>query len=84
MTYCTEAEEHTARKKHVCSSCGELVQPGERYRRWRCYDCGDVGTVKMHPECHDMHTEEARELGGGAWEFTPHSHERPTTTKATT
>jgi predicted RNA-binding Zn-ribbon protein involved in translation (DUF1610 family) len=83
MTYCTEAEEHTARVTHRCSSCGELVRPGEKYRRWRCYDGGEVGTVKMHPECHDMHLEDARGLGGGPWEFTPHSHERPPVSKTT-
>jgi predicted RNA-binding Zn-ribbon protein involved in translation (DUF1610 family) len=75
--YCTDPETLTARKTHRCSSCGELVQPGERYVRWRCYDSGDVGTVKMHPECHAMHCDEAEGLG--TWEFEPFGHERPPT-----
>jgi len=75
--HCTDPETLTARKTHHCMSCGELVKPGEKYTRWRCYDSGDVGTVKMHPECHAMHSAEAAGMGGGPWEFTPFSHERP-------
>ena len=75
--HCTDPETLTARKTHHCMSCGELVNPGEKYTRWRCYDSGDVGTVKMHPECHAMHSDEARGMGGGPWEFTPFSYERP-------
>jgi predicted RNA-binding Zn-ribbon protein involved in translation (DUF1610 family) len=75
--YCTDPETLIARKPHRCMSCGELVNPGEHYLRWRCYDSGEVGTVKMHPECHAMHCEDARGMGGGPWEFTPYSHERP-------
>ena len=66
-----------ARKAHRCTSCGELVGPGEQYLRWRCYDSGDVGTVKMHPECRALHVDDARGMGGGPWEFTLFSHERP-------
>ena len=58
-------------------SCGEAVNAGEKYLRWRCYDGGDVGTVKMHPECHAMHSDDAAHYGDGEWEFTPYSHERP-------
>lgn len=75
--YCTDPETLTARKAHRCMSCGEPVNPGEQYTRWRCYDSGDVGTVKMHPECHAMHCADAEGMGGGPWEFTPFSHERP-------
>ena len=76
--YCTDPETLKARKKHLCDSCGEPVLPGETYRRWRCYDGGEAGTVKMHPECHDMHCKDARDSGGGAWEFYRWEHERPT------
>ena len=77
--HCTPSETLTARKPHLCMSCGEAIRIGEQYRRWRCYDSGDVGTVKMHPECHEMHNEDNRGLG--FWEFTPFSHERPERTQ---
>lgn len=76
-TYCTDLETHTARKVHRCMSCGELVNVGEKYVRWRCYDGDYVGTVKMHPECHDMHSDDAAHYGDCGWEFSPFSHERP-------
>ena len=72
--YCTPTETLKARKPHRCMSCGELVSQGEQYVRWRCYASGDAGTVKMHPECHAAHTDDAH---GGQWEFTPFSHDRP-------
>jgi predicted RNA-binding Zn-ribbon protein involved in translation (DUF1610 family) len=73
--YCTPTETLTARKVHLCMSCGERVNPGDQYMRWRCYDDGEVGTVKMHPECYAMHCADAEPHG--PWEFTPYSHERP-------
>lgn len=57
-------------------SCGEAINIGEQYRRWRCYDSGDVGTVKMHPECYDAHCEAAEGMGGGPWEFSPFNYPR--------
>lgn len=75
--YCTDIETLTARKTHRCMSCGELVGAGEQYLRWRCYDSGDAGTVKMHPECHAVHCADAEGMGGGPWEFSPFGHERP-------
>lgn len=74
--YCSPLETLTARKVHLCQSCGERVDVGEKYLRWRCYDSGDVGTVKMHPECHAAHCKSAEGYGGGQWEFTPFSHPR--------
>jgi predicted RNA-binding Zn-ribbon protein involved in translation (DUF1610 family) len=76
--YCTDTETPTARKTHLCTSCGECINAGEKYTRWRCYDSGDVDTSKMHPECYAMHCADADGLGGGPWEYTPFSHERPT------
>lgn len=74
--YCTPTETLKARKRHRCMSCGETVAIGEEYRRWRCYDSGDAGTVKMHPECYDAHCKDAEGYGSGPWEFTPFSHPR--------
>ena len=74
--HCTETETRKARKTHLCMSCGERVNVGDEYKRWRCYDSGDVGTVKMHPECYAAHCKSADGYGGGPWEFTPFSHPR--------
>lgn len=76
MMQFTQSETHTARKVHLCMSCGERVLPGDQYVRWRCYQDGDAGTVKMHPECHAAHQETANRMGGGPWEFSPFSHPR--------
>jgi predicted RNA-binding Zn-ribbon protein involved in translation (DUF1610 family) len=76
MTFCTTTETLKARKRHVCMSCGEQINAGDTYKRWRCYDGGDAGTVKMHPECQAAHQADADKYGGGAWEFTPFSYPR--------
>lgn len=75
MMFCSTLETLTARKPHVCMSCGERINVGETYNRWRCFDGGDVSTNKMHPECYAMHCDLAEGLG--QWEYTPYSHERP-------
>jgi predicted RNA-binding Zn-ribbon protein involved in translation (DUF1610 family) len=72
----TTPETHKAAKVYLCDSCGERVQVGEQYVRWRCFDDGDAGTVRMHPECHQMHLEGLR--AGEAFEFTLYSYDRPT------
>ena len=72
MMYTTPTETLTARKPHRCTSCGEVIIIGEKYLRWRCYDSGDAGTGKMHPECYEIH-----EAEGSPWEYTPYSYERP-------
>lgn len=41
----------SAKKNHVCSWCGTLIEEGTSYARWRWFYCGDVGTNKMHAEC---------------------------------
>ena len=71
--FCTDTETHTARKVHRCDSCGELIQPGEVYKRWRCYD-DTVCTCRMHPECLQMHQDDA---DGYSWEFSRWGNERP-------
>lgn len=41
-----------ARKRHVCEWCGEDIEPGQPYDRYRYYEEGEPpGTVKAHPEC---------------------------------
>jgi predicted RNA-binding Zn-ribbon protein involved in translation (DUF1610 family) len=75
--YCTEVETLTARKPHRCTSCGEIINAGEQYLRWRSYDCGEAFTSKMHPECRAMHDDDAQHLGEGEWEYSAYSHDRP-------
>lgn len=65
-----------AAKTHGCSWCGEHIVQGMPYTRWRCFDGGDAGTVKVHPECRDALFAEA-EAEGGWLEFTPGDQERP-------
>lgn len=56
MSAQTETTSHVARKNHRCTWCWQLVKPGESYKRYRFYDGGDTGTVKMHPECYGVIT----------------------------
>jgi len=75
----TEATEQLARKKHKCSWCGESIEIGESYKRYRYFDGGDAGTVKMHPECYEDMLECAHNEGG--WiEWTYGGSERPART----
>lgn len=73
----TDTTTHTAQKQHRCAWCWQLIEPGDTYSRYRFYDGGDAGTVKMHPECHSAMQEEARQEGG-TLEWTP-GQERPNT-----
>lgn len=44
-------ETYTARKNHRCSWCGETIQQGTTYKRYRWWHESEAGTYKMHPEC---------------------------------
>jgi len=70
-----------ARKGHRCSWCGEPINPGEEYTRWRYYGDDGVGTVKMHPECEAAQQREVDQ--GGENEFTPYEQERGRSTYET-
>ena len=66
----TEASTQAARKRHRCTWCWQFIEIGDQYARYRYYDGGDVGTVRMHPECHGAMQEEAADEGGFI-EWTP-------------
>ncbi len=52
MSATTEIEViKSARKNHRCSYCGTRIVIGETYKRYRFFDGGDAGTVRIHPEC---------------------------------
>jgi len=71
--HATPTEIHKARQQHRCSWCWQFIEVGETYQRYRFYDGGEAGTVKLHQECHDVMQEEAADEGG--WlEWTPGQH----------
>lgn len=72
----SEVETPTAVKQHKCCWCGQMIEAGEQYRRYRYWCDGDAGTVKLHAECFEAMQDEAAYEGG--WiEWTPGSGERP-------
>jgi len=73
--YTTPIETHKAKKQHRCEWCWQLIEAGETYSRYRFYDDGEAGTVKMHPECFEAMQDEASDEGGWV-EWTP-GQERP-------
>ena len=75
MSYASPRETHKAAKQHRCDWCWQFIEPGETYRRYRCYSDDNACTVRMHPECFDAMQEAANEEGG--WiEWAP-GQERP-------
>ena len=50
--YCTQPETHKAKKHHYCEWCGERIEIGEKYNRYRSYDGSEAYTIKMHQECY--------------------------------
>jgi len=64
-----------AQKKHRCSWCGEAIEIGDTYSRYRYFMDGDAGSVRMHPECLNAMQTEGQETG--EWvEWSPYSNTR--------
>lgn len=74
MNWTTPVSRNAA-ARHRCSWCYELINPGERYMKYRYFSSGDAATVKMHPECHEAMLQAADEEGGSI-EWTP-GQDRP-------
>lgn len=53
MAVIGEIETQVARKQYRCWWCGEHIEPGESYVRWRWKDSKFLLTIKTHPECRD-------------------------------
>ena len=51
MSFVHEPRTRTARKAHPCWWCGELIAAGGRYVIWTWADNGEIGEVRVHPEC---------------------------------
>jgi hypothetical protein len=53
VTTTLQTSHPTARRPHRCSSCERLIQPGERYHRWKGTSdmWQGVGTVKECAAC---------------------------------
>lgn len=65
MSTMTAVEEiKAARKSHCCDWCGERIDVGQPYRRWRWFDGSHASTVRAHPECEAAGAELANEEGG--------------------
>ncbi len=75
----TQVEQHIAHKEHRCTWCWQMVLIGDRYKRYRYYENGEAGTVKLHPECYVAMCEASAEEGGYI-EWTP-GQERPDISK---
>ncbi len=72
----TEPTTQHARKRYPCEWCGESINIGDEYTRYRWFSYGDAGTCKMHPECYEAMQAEAEQEGG--WiEWCPGDQERP-------
>lgn len=44
--------QHTARRDHLCASCGMMIRTGERYVRAPLPGGGPVARKPMHSKCY--------------------------------
>ena len=75
MTSTELVEIKASKKTHECSWCGETIEQGDSYTRYRWFDGSDATTVKMHPECLEA-SKRLIEIERGQIEFSPGDHTR--------
>jgi len=63
-----------SRKARRCSWCDEMIEVGQPKATWLWKDGGDVGEVRMHPECYEASVKTLNHVDG--YEFTPGSYSR--------
>ena len=61
-------DKRKARKKHVCSWCGEIIEKGSFYLRRFCSNDGAGSTIKEHPECAHAENHYYSETDENEWE----------------
>ena len=79
MSYVGEMSVHTKQRGQIrrCDWCGQVINTGEQYAKWLCFDCGSRQTIYAHKECNEAWTEVSRAEGGIVY-VTKGSQERPT------
>lgn len=76
MGVCTETRTIiSAKKRHICSWCGTLIEIGESYKKYRWYSGNDACTVKEHIECFEA-MEKLIAIEGCSIEFSPGENPR--------
>jgi hypothetical protein len=75
MSWSSEPVTYKSKARRRCDWCWEWIEVGEQYIRYRWANDGDVGTCRMHPECHEA-MEDATSHEGGYLEWTP-GQDRP-------
>lgn len=75
MSAWTTPMQFCAAKNHACDWCGECIDTGSKYWRWRFFSSGDAATCKAHPECYAAMQDAASENGADI-EFTPGENPR--------
>ena len=82
MLYVGETSIHTKQRGKIrrCDWCAQVINIGEQYCKWLCFDCGSRQTVYAHKECDEAWKALSR-VEGGIVEITSGSQERPSREK---
>lgn len=72
--HCFSMKTTTAKKRHKCIYCGQMIEPSDTYEREKSVYDNAYQNLAWHPECLEDQREAARQ---GDMEFSPYSAERP-------